>query len=375
MIHILKIEAQRINLRLRRTLHMSFGDITEQHVLLIRTTDTDGVQGVGEAYVMGGPHWNSDTIEGTHAVVTRYAAPSLEGKIFADLAEYSLTLNNLFRGNGAARTALEMSFLDLAGKKSGRRAAELLGNGIQRTRIPVGWTLRSDNLDQAIEEGETVIAARGHRLFKLKVGIVEPEREAQYAGAIARHFDGRARVLVDANQAWSYVQARDILMRFKDEGVAAVEQPTPGCDPLAMSQLLRETGNHIAIVADEPLSGPAVASVYAAHHSASSFSLKPQRDGGLMATLATADIAQKAGISCYGGTMLETSLGTAALIAVYCAVPNLSWGSELFGPLRLDGDTTTLPLPIRDGYLELPSGPGLGVTLDEDRIRHLTSLN
>lgn len=90
-----------------------------------------------------------------------------------------------------------------------------------------------------------------------------------------------------------------------------------------------------------------------------------------MASLATAEIAQNAGILCYGGTMLETSVGTAALAALYAAVPDLSWGSELFGPLRLDGDTTTSHLLVRDGCLELPTGPGLGVTLDEDRIRHL----
>lgn len=373
MIRIQKIETQRLNLRLRKTLRMSFGEIKDQHVLLVRTTDTDGIQGVGEAYVMGGPYWNADTIEGTHAVVTRYAAPWLEGRDFADLAEYSATLHKLFRGNGTARTALEMSFLDLAGKKSGRRAVDLLGDGAQRTRIPVGWTLGSDDLGRAIEEGERVISERGHQLFKLKVGIVEPEKEAQYAGAIARHFEGRARVLVDANQAWSCAQARDIVLRFQDAAVAAVEQPMPGHDPIAMARIRQETAFRIAIIADEPLTGPAVARFHASHQSASAFSLKPQRDGGLMASLATAAIAQNAGIHCYGGTMLETSVGTAALAALYGAVPDLSWGSELFGPLRLDGDTTTSQLLIRDGHLELPEGPGLGVTLDEDRIRYLAS--
>ncbi|MFB1635339.1 enolase C-terminal domain-like protein [Pseudomonas sp. AP-1] len=375
MIRIQKIEAQRLNLRLRKTLRMSFGEINEQHVLLVRTTDVDGVQGVGEAGVMSGPYWNADTIEGTHAVVTRYAAPWLEGRDFANLTEYSQMLHKLFRGNGSARTALEMSFLDLEGKKSGRRAADLLGDGARRTQIPVGWTLGSNDLGLAIEDGERVINERGHRMFKLKVGIVEPEKEAEYAGAIARHFQGRARVLVDANQAWSYAEARDIVLRFQDAGVAAIEQPTPGHDPIAMRRLREETAFRIPIIADEPLTGPSVAKLHATHQSATAFALKPQRDGGLMASLKTAAIAQNAGIQCYGGTMLETSIGTAALLALYASVPDLSWGSELFGPLRLDGDTTTEPLLIRDGHLQLPEGPGLGVTLDEDRIRHLASLS
>ena len=364
-IDILSIRTQRINLKLRRPLRMSFGEIAEQNVLLVRTIDADGVEGVGEACVMGGPYWNADTIEGTQATVERYAAPYLKGRSFADLGEYSRALHRLFRVNGTARTALEMSFLDLAGKKSGQSAADLLG-GARRTSIPVGWTLHSDNLSEAIADGERAINERGHRLFKLKVGIYEPEMEVAYVGAIAQHFEGQARVLIDANQAWRASEAVDILNRFYDVGVAVVEQPIPGYDIGAMARLVREC--RIPILADEALTGPETAALLASTKSASGFALKPQRDGGLVDAQATAMAATEAGLKCYGGTMLETSLGTAALAALYSTVPDLSWGSELFGPLRLNADITTMPLVPRDGHIQLPTGPGLGVTLDEDRI-------
>lgn len=371
MITIREIRTQRLNLKLRRPLRMSFGEIAEQHVLLVRTIDSDGVEGVGEADVLGGPYWNADTIEGTQAVVERYSAPYLRGQGFADITDYSRALHRMFRGNGAARTALEMSFLDLAGKKSGLSAVELLG-GARRTSIPVGWTLHSDNLSEAIADGEQAIEERGHRLFKLKVGIYEPEAEAAYAGAIARHFEGRARVLIDANQAWRVDQAIEILGRFHDAGIAVAEQPIPGNDAQAMARLVRECA--IPVLADEALTGPDVAALLASTKAASGFSLKPQRDGGLMDSLATSAAASDAGLHCYGGTMLETSLGTAAMAAAYAAVADLAWGSELFGPMRLNDDITTVPLLPRAGELELPAGPGLGVTLDEDRIRRLERL-
>jgi len=367
-IQIHEIRIQRINLKLRRPLRMSFGEIAAQNILLVRTVDSDGVEGVGEACVMGGPYWNADTIEGTQATVERYAAPYVKGQSFDDLDEYSRALHRLFRGNGAARTALEMSFLDLAGKKAALRAVDVLG-GAARSRIPVGWTLHSDNLADAIAEGERAIEARGHALFKLKVGIYPAETEVAYVGAIAQHFEGRARVLIDANQAWSASDAVGILDRFHDAGVAVVEQPIPGYDAQAMAHLLRET--RVPVLADEALTGPGMASVLASSKAATGFALKPQRDGGLVDTLRTAAIAVEAGLSCYGGTMLETSLGTAALAAVYATVSDLSWGSELFGPLRLDGDITVTPLIPRGGNLDLPTGPGLGVTLDEERIRWL----
>jgi len=372
MIAIRHIRTQRVDLRLRRPLRMSFGVIAQQHVLLVRTVDTDGAEGVGEACVMGGPYWNADTIEGTQATVERYAAPFLQDQRFADLPDYSRALHRLFRGNGAARAALEMSFLDLAGKKAGRSAVELLG-GARRGSIPVGWTLHSDDLASAIADGERAIEERGHRLFKLKVGIHETKAEVAYVGAIARHFEGRAQVLIDANQAWRADEAVGILARFHEAGVAVVEQPIPGHDVLAMARLAREC--RIPILADEALTSPAQAALLAASKSASGFALKPQRDGGLVATLATAAAAAASGLGCYGGTMLETSLGTAALAALYASVADLRWGSELFGPLRLDADITTAALVPRDGRLELPTGPGLGVALDEDRIRYLERAN
>jgi muconate cycloisomerase len=368
MVTIRHIRTQRINLKLRRPLRMSFGEIADQHVLLVRTTDADGFEGVGEACVMGGPYWNADTIEGTRATVERYAAPFLLGHTFADLESYSGALHRLFRGNGPTRTALEMSFLDLAGKKSGQPAVELLG-GARRTCIPVGWTLNSDSLPEAIAEGERALEERGHRLFKLKVGIYDTEAEIAYVRAIARHFEGRARVLIDANQAWRVDEAIGILGRFHEAGVAVAEQPIPGHDAQAMARLARES--RIPVLADEALTGPPVAALLSSSKAAAGFALKPQRDGGLLDTMATAATAAAAGLSCYGGTMLETSLGTAALAALYASVADLSWGSELFGPLRLNADITTEPFVPRNGHLELPTGPGLGVVLDEDRIRYL----
>jgi muconate cycloisomerase len=368
MLTIRSIHTQRIDLKLRRPLRMSFGQISEQQVLLVRTMDTDGVEGVGEACVMGGPYWNADTIEGTRATVERYAAPHIKGRCYADLADYSRALHRIFRGNGAARTALEMSFLDLAGKRSGQRAVDLLG-GARRTAIPVGWTLHSDDLAAAIADGESAIEERGHALFKLKVGIFEPDAEVAYVGAIARHFEGRARILVDANQAWRASEAAGILSRFHDAGVAVVEQPIAGHDVQAMARLARSCA--IPILADEALTGPAVAELLASAKAVSGFALKPQRDGGLIDTLATAATAAAAGLGCYGGTMLETSVGTAALAALYATVPDLAWGSELFGPLRLNADLVAAPLVPRSGHLALPTGPGLGIVLDEDKLRHL----
>ncbi len=319
---------------------------------------------------MGGPYWNADTIEGVEAVILEYAVPFLLRQSFEDLKAFSVVLHKLFRGNGSARCALEMAFLDLSGKASGKSATQLLGGAV-RTEIPVAWTLTSESAALAIDQGEQAISERGHRMFKLKVGIKSAADEVQLAKAIASHFDGRATLLVDANQAWSEAEAMHILPLLRDAGVSVVEQPVSGYDPQLMARLLRTC--KLPIVADEPLVDPGVARMFADIGAASGFVLKPQRDGGLFNTLSTADIASNAGLSCYGGTMLETSLGTAAWSSLYASVKSLEWGCELFGPLRLEGDIVLNPFTISNGVLSILRGPGLGVELDEDRILFLVN--
>ncbi len=70
----------------------------------------------------------------------------------------------------------------------------------------------------------------------------------------------------------------------------------------------------------------------------------------------------------YGGTMLEGTLGTVASLHAWSTL-KLDWGSEMFGPLLLKDDVVTAPLRFADGQVSLPSGPGLGIDIDEDKLR------
>jgi muconate cycloisomerase len=96
--------------------------------------------------------------------------------------------------------------------------------------------------------------------------------------------------------------------------------------------------------------------------------VKIAQSGGLYAACKVAAIADAAGIGLYGGTMLEASVGTAASAHVFATLPRLSFATELFGPLLLTEEILTEPLTYSDFSLAVPTGPGLGITLDEDRI-------
>jgi muconate cycloisomerase len=103
--------------------------------------------------------------------------------------------------------------------------------------------------------------------------------------------------------------------------------------------------------------------------SADIFSLKITKSGGFTVTQRIAAVAYAAGIPCHGGTAIESPIATAAAAHLYCSLPAVTYGSELFGPLLMAENLLTEPLDYRDGHLHPPHGPGLGITLDEDKVR------
>lgn len=86
-------------------------------------------------------------------------------------------------------------------------------------------------------------------------------------------------------------------------------------------------------------------------------------------------MAQLAGIELYGGTMLEGPIGTAASAHVFSTYPSLNFDTELFGPLLLTEDILARPLDYSNFGLSVPTGPGLGIEVDRDKIYHYAGLS
>jgi len=118
------------------------------------------------------------------------------------------------------------------------------------------------------------------------------------------------------------------------------------------------------------LSGPVSALQYAGDTAADVFAVKVAQSGGLKRAKEVCAIADAAGIGLYGGTMLESGIGTAAALQVFACVDRLSWGCELFGPLLFAEEIVQTPLRFSDFEVHLPSGHGIGVDLDEDKLNH-----
>src|SRR5699024_7457202 len=99
------------------------------------------------------------------------------------------------------------------------------------------------------------------------------------------------------------------------------------------------------------------------------FAIKIEQSGGMRAAQKVAAIAEAANIELYGGTMLEGAIGTIASAHAFSTFHALEWGTELFGPLLITEEILETPLRYENFELQIPQGPGLGITLDEERIQ------
>ncbi len=362
-----RIHARIVDIPTIRPHKFSFGAINRQSPVIVQLWLANGACGFGEAATIGGPSWNEESPETILHAIQNYLAPAVVGADARRFAEHLNRFDAVCKGNAFAKSAVEMALLDAVARSLGVPAWQLLG-GKRIERLPLAWTLASGDSQRDLEEAEQMMQARRHRLFKLKIGARSPADDVAHVPRIARGLDGRADMTVDVNQAWDGNTARRYLPQLVEAGVTLIEQPVAKWDVQALREATQSLGSAALIMADETVCSAQDAYMLASQRACHVFSLKVAKHGGLLRTREVAAVAQAAGIGWYGGTMLETSLGSAASAHVFATLSDQHHGCELFGPQLLVDDIVEQPMAVRDFELHLPDGPGFGVVVDEKRL-------
>jgi len=362
---IISVEAILVDLPTIRAHQLAMATMQQQTLVIVRLRSSDDIEGLGEATTIGGLAYGEESPEGIKLTIDTYLAPALIGMDATNVNGAMLKLNKIARGNRFAKCALETALLDAQGKRLGVPVSTLLGGAVRKT-LPVLWTLASGDTQRDIEEAEMLLAERRHNTFKLKIGRRGVREDVAHVSKIKAALGGRAKVTVDVNQAWSEVDATLGIEALEAAGVDLIEQPTPREQRGALARLASRF--IVPIMADEAVTGPEDALELVRGACADVFALKIAKSGGIYAMMRTAAIADAAGVSLYGGTMLEGSVGSVASAHGFSALPQLDWGTELFGPLLLKDDIVTARPQYRDFDLHLPEGPGLGLHIDEEKL-------
>jgi muconate cycloisomerase len=358
-----RVETVIIDLPTIRPHKLSVATMNGQVLTLVRVHCSDGVVGVGEGTTIGGLAYGGESPESMKTNIDTWFAPVMVGQDATRVQTLMARIGRMVRENRFAKSAVETALLDAQGKRLGLPVSELLG-GRRRDRLPVAWTLASGDTSRDIAEAERMLDLRRHRVFKLKIGARAMTDDIAHVAAIKAALGDRGAVRVDLNMAWSEGEAAYGIAALADAGCELVEQPV--ASTAALTRLARRFP--VALMADESLTGPESAFELARVQGADVFAVKLEQSGGASNALRVAAIADAAGIGLYGGTMLEGAVGTVISAHAFSTFANLQWGTELFGPLLLTEEILAEPLDYNDFELTVPGGPGLGVTLDEDRV-------
>jgi len=286
-------------------------------------------------------------------------------------------------GLRAAWGAVEIALWDLRGKLWDQPVANLLG-GIHRTAIPFtdyfgyrlpGDAVAGDGMAGAVVAGEATIAqiveaclscreTHGTTWFEGKISNPDLRANIALLTALRDALGPEAMLRIDSNQAFSLASARYLAPAFEDLGVRNWEDPTP--DWTAMRKLRAHTSI--------PFSGHNTDLAKAAAYGVPDAIVSDVAGlGGFGAMMRFVSGAQAMGIDfwCYSG---GSGLETAAFLHACAAHPHIREPNQSLLRWQPFDVIAEGPFTPRDNHLSLPPGPGLGVTLDPDRLAHAARL-
>jgi muconate cycloisomerase len=358
---IRRVDAIPVALPLTTPVTMSGITIATADNILVRIEAVDGTVGWGEA--ASAPTMTGDTLGGLHAAVRDHLAPLLVGQDAWARPDLMRALKRALVGNGGAHSAVEMALLDLCGRASGRPLIELVSKP-RRTSVQPMWLLGNKSTEQTVAEAEAK-AAEGIRFFKVKIGVKPLADEIRTTLAVREALGPKIPLCADANCGLTLAAARRYAEATRPATLLFVEQPLPHDDLKGLKALTR--GLKVPIGIDEGIHGLADIEAHA-RAGAGGVSLKFIKLGGITPALEGAKLCRRLGLSLnIAAKMAESSIAASATVALACAAPNIDWGVSITH-FYLAEDIVRHPLPLRDGVVTLPTGPGLGVEIDETAV-------
>lgn len=331
-------------------------------VILTLETD-DGFTGYGESVPDG--HITGETPTGVVEALKTELIPAIMGLDPRDITAVHQQLNAALKGCGAAKAAVDIACWDLAGKAAGRPIYALLGGRVpeQPTIAKVMSILAPAVLaEQAIEA-----RSEGYRHLKMKLGG-DDGLDVERVRAVRAAVGDNLAIRVDANQGWADpATARTMIRALEPFGIDWVEQPIHA-DDIGGFRLLRQDTS-ARLMADESVVNASDLAQFVRDRSVDMVNLKLMKSGGITPCHRLATQAELGGLKVQIGSMLETSIASAAGFHLALSHPNIV-STELSGPLKFTKEPGNLQYVLPE--VQITEGPGLGVEIDLDLLTELT---
>lgn len=359
---LVSLRLHRLEMPLVSPFTTSFSTQTVRHPMLVEVVADirgDLLTGWGECVALDAPVYSSEYSDGAVEVIRRWIAPRLfsVGEFTAETVATHLAP---IVGHRMAKAAVEMAVLDAQLRHRDESYAQYLG--ATRSTVPSGVSVGiQPGVPELLDAVEGYVD-EGYARIKLKI---KPGHDLAEVRAIRERFGADLPFQVDANTAYTLADAG--LLRALDEfRLLLIEQPLGEEDIRQHAELARLITTPVCL--DESIVSAELAADAIALRAAAVINIKPGRVGGYVEARRIHDLALANGVPVWCGGMLETGIGRAANIAL-AALPGFTLPGDISGSNRFYAqDIIEEPIVMRDGIVDVPTGPGFGVDVDHAAV-------
>lgn len=342
----------------------SFGRETDRECVLIEIK-SDGLVGYGECVATRDPGYNYETTGTAMHILKDFIVPLILGQDVKDAADFQARVSGI-RGHLLAKAGVEMALWDLLGKRSGKSLREMLGG--KREKVEVGVSIGIQESAQGLVRTAAEFIEQGYARVKIKI---KPGRDVEDAAAVRKAFPN-LRLQVDANSAYSMDDAK-ILKPLDKMNLLLIEQPLFEDDIWDHHKFQEQFETPVCL--DESIVSPRHARYAIEMKACRVINIKAGRLGGLSQGVMVHDLCLEHSLPVWCGGMLETGVGRASNLAL-ATLPNFVLPGDVSASNRYyDRDITNERFVLNsDSTIDVPNGPGLGVTIDAQALKKF-SLN
>lgn len=357
-----RIEIRHTRMELVAPFETSMGVETHEEHIMVRI-DGEGISGWGECAVSATPHYSYETVGTAWHVLREFLIPAVLGQKIAKV-EDALALWAKVRGHRMAKAGLEAAVWDALARTKGLSLAKMLGG--TRDRVDVGVSVGLQAAPAALMKKIDAYLNDGYRRIKIKIA---PGRDVELVKAVRREHP-KIRLQVDANSAYG-LNDIDVFRAMDDAGLLLIEQPLGYEDIYDHSKLQRELKTPICL--DESIHSAADARAALEMKSCRVINIKPGRVGGFSESIAIHDDCASREVPVWHGGMLESGIGRAGNVAL-ASLPNFTLPGDISASRRYYRQDVVEPEFVLnpDSTINVPTGPGIGVTVLPDRLDRVT---
>jgi len=335
--------------------------------VIIKMTASDGTVGWGQSVPIA--KWSYETLETATIALRDYYAPALIGHDPEDMAGAHTLMDNAIApgfstGMPITRAGIDIALHDLVGKLKGQSLAQMWGKA-SSDRIKLSWTVNVKSLDD-VEKVMGDGSRLGYRNFNIKVGP-DPKFDVELARRVRKNAPD-CFLWADANGGYSPDNALVAAPMLADVGVDILEAPLHP-NQISGYQALKKQGA-LPILMDEGVVSPTDLEEFIKLGMLDGIASKPSRCGGLTSNRRQIELCLENGLMWVGSGLTDPDISLAATLGLYGAFA-LEKPAALNGDQFLSADVLKQRIKIKDGFAYVPSGPGLGVDVDEAKVVEL----